>query len=160
MLISFFFWTVWRTVVTKDIGHSLKIIFKAKPTHVTESEMRRPLVIHCFIWFQDHIHLNKGWDGKADILKCYVIPFTGSKLKSTTLWINICCLSELLHRQDRRSDWVSEPRGNYILKACACVCVLCACATIPVRYKAVMCLWSTPHHQILQESLSLLFLQN
>lgn len=67
-----------------------------------------------------------------DILKCYVIPFTGSKLKSTMIWINICCLSELLHDMTVDRKTVCQIHmGNVILKACACVCVFCACATIP-----------------------------
>lgn len=51
------------------------------------------------------------------------------------------------------TDCVSEPHGKCILKACACVCVFSVrVQQSPVRYKAVMCLWSTPYHQILQQS--------
>lgn len=46
---------------------------------------------------------------------------------------------------------VSDPHGKCILKACACVFYV-RVQHSPVRYKAVMCLRSTPYHQILQQS--------
>lgn len=48
------------------------------------------------------------------------------------------------------SKTASEPQGQCTLKAFACVCVFSVrVQQSPVRYKAVMCLWSTPYHQML-----------
>ncbi|KAM7385052.1 hypothetical protein PAMP_001150 [Pampus punctatissimus] len=63
-----------------------------------------------------------------DILKCYVIPFTGSKLKSTMIWINICCL---LHDMTVDCKTVGSTWEMSFEGLCMCMCVFCACATIP-----------------------------
>lgn len=68
------------------------------------------------------------------ILKCYVIPFTGSKLKITP-----CSGQTFVASHDHSIDMTVDcsktvrqsHRAMYFEGFCMCMCVFCACATIP-----------------------------